>query len=86
MYKGRPVRIRPYLSRETLKARGIWTDVLQTLRSQMPVQNIIASKTFNQLYMEKIRYSMSKSNVNNIYLQMQPYRRCLKEKNQNQGV
>lgn len=86
MYKGRPVRIRPYLSRETLKARRIWTDVLQTLRSQMPAQSIIASKTFNQLYMEKIRYPMSKSNVNYIYLQMQPYRRGLKEKNQSKGV
>jgi hypothetical protein len=30
--------------------------------------------------MEKIRYFMIKSNLNNIYLQIQPYRRGWKEK------
>ena len=31
-YKGRPIRITPYFSPETLKARRVWTDVIQTLR------------------------------------------------------
>ena len=31
-YKGRPIRITPDFSMETLKARRSWTDVLQTLR------------------------------------------------------
>jgi hypothetical protein len=31
-YKGRPIRIIPDFSPETLKARRSWTDVIQTLR------------------------------------------------------
>jgi hypothetical protein len=31
-YKGRPLRITPYFSPETMKARRSWTDVKQTLR------------------------------------------------------
>jgi hypothetical protein len=31
-YKGRPIRITPDLSPETMKARRSWTDVMQTLR------------------------------------------------------
>ena len=31
-YKGRPIRIIPDFSSETMKARRSWTDVIQTLR------------------------------------------------------
>jgi hypothetical protein len=31
-YKGRPIRITPYFSPETMKARTSWTDVIQALR------------------------------------------------------
>jgi hypothetical protein len=31
-YKGRPIRITPDFSRETMKARRAWTEVMQTLR------------------------------------------------------
>ena len=31
-YKGRHIRITPYFSQETMKARRSWTDVIQTLR------------------------------------------------------
>jgi hypothetical protein len=31
-YKGRPIRIIPDFSPETMKARRSWTDVIQTLR------------------------------------------------------
>jgi hypothetical protein len=31
-YKGRSIRITPYFSPETMKARRFWTDVMQTLR------------------------------------------------------
>ena len=31
-YKGRPIRITPDFSTETMKARRSWTDVIQTLR------------------------------------------------------
>jgi hypothetical protein len=30
-YKGRPIRITPDFSPETMKARRVWTDVIQTL-------------------------------------------------------
>ena len=33
-YKGRPIRITPDFSPETMKARRHWTDVIQTLREQ----------------------------------------------------
>jgi hypothetical protein len=31
-YKSRPIRITPYFSPETMKARRFWVDVIQTLR------------------------------------------------------
>ena len=31
-YKGRPIRIIPDFSTETMKARRAWTDIMQTLR------------------------------------------------------
>jgi hypothetical protein len=33
-YKGRPIRITPDFSPETMKARRSWADVIQTLREQ----------------------------------------------------
>ena len=33
-YKGRPIRITPDFSPETIKARRSWTEVIQTLREQ----------------------------------------------------
>jgi hypothetical protein len=33
-YKGRPIRITPDFSPETMKARRSWSDVIQTLREQ----------------------------------------------------
>jgi hypothetical protein len=33
-YKGRPLRITPDYSTDTLKARRSWADVIQTLREQ----------------------------------------------------
>jgi zona occludens toxin (predicted ATPase) len=43
-YKGRPIRITPEFSPETMKARRTWEDVMQT---QMPAQATIPSKTLN---------------------------------------
>jgi hypothetical protein len=38
-YKGRPIRITPDFSSETMKARRSWTDVIQTLREHKCQQN-----------------------------------------------
>jgi hypothetical protein len=46
-YKGRPIRITPDFSPETLKARRSWADVIQTLREHMPGQITIPIKTLN---------------------------------------
>ena len=46
-YKGRPIRITPDFSPESMKARRSWTDVIQTLRTQMPAQATIPRKTLN---------------------------------------
>jgi hypothetical protein len=37
-YKGRPIRIIPDFSTETLKARRTWTDILQPLRKNKTKQ------------------------------------------------
>ena len=42
-YKGRPIRITPHFSPDTMKARRFWTDVIQTL-TQTPAQATIPSK------------------------------------------
>jgi hypothetical protein len=46
-YKGKPIRIAPDFSPETMKARRAWTDVIQ--RTQMPAQATIHSQSFNYL-------------------------------------
>ena len=47
-YKGRPIRITPDFSPETMKTRRSWTDVIQTLkRPQMPAQATKPRKALN---------------------------------------
>jgi hypothetical protein len=43
-YKGRPIRITPDFSPESMKARRCWTDLKRT---PMPTQDTIPSKTLN---------------------------------------
>jgi hypothetical protein len=69
-YKGRPIRIRPDFSPETIKARRSWTDVMRTLRTQMPAQATPHRKTLNYHRWKKTRYSMTKPNLQNIYPQI----------------
>jgi hypothetical protein len=44
-YRGRPIRITPDFSTETMKAKRAWSEVMQT---QLPAQATIPSKTLNQ--------------------------------------
>ena len=47
-YKGRPIRITPDFSPETMKARRCWTEVIHTLRQhKCPAQATVPSKTLN---------------------------------------
>jgi hypothetical protein len=51
IYKGRPIRITPDFSPETMKARRSWTDVIQTLREHKCQPRLLypttTSKTLN---------------------------------------
>jgi hypothetical protein len=47
-YKGRPIRITPDFSAETMKARRSWTDVIRTLREDKCQPRLLyLSKTLN---------------------------------------
>jgi hypothetical protein len=46
-YKGRPTRITPDFSPETLKARRAWTDVIQTLREQKCQPRLLYADKFS---------------------------------------
>ena len=41
-YKGRPIRITPDFSPETMKPRRAWADVMQPKKTQMPTQIAIS--------------------------------------------
>jgi hypothetical protein len=45
--KGRAIRMTPNFSTETIKSRRPRTDVMQTLRTEIPAQATLPSKTFN---------------------------------------
>jgi hypothetical protein len=70
------MKIAHEFSTETLKARRSWTDVLQTLRDQETMDGRVyySQQTTQSPSMKKLRYSMSKPNLNNIFLLMQPHR------------
>ena len=74
-YKGRPIRITPDFSPETMKARRSWADVIQTLREQKCQSRLlIPNKTLNHHRRKKRRYSMTTPNLHNIFPQIQPYK------------
>lgn len=69
--KGRPIRVTPDISVETLKARKAWMDVLQTLkRPQMRAQITIPSKTII-IDGERKLYSMIETKFKQYYPQNQ---------------
>jgi hypothetical protein len=61
-------------STETKSQKGLGRCLPNPKRPQMATQTFISSKTFNH-QMVKTRYFMTKPNLNNIYPQIQPYRR-----------
>jgi hypothetical protein len=69
--KGRPIRITPDFSPETIKARRSWTDVIQTLREHKRQSRL--------LYPTKLPITidgepkMTKANLYNIFPQIVPY-------------
>ena len=64
-YKGRPIRITPDFSTETMKARRSWAGRFHTdpKRTQMPAQATIPSKTLNYQRW-KTKETLSKTELN----------------------
>jgi hypothetical protein len=81
-YKGRPIRITPDFSPETMKARRSWTDVIQTLREHKfqprllyPTKLSITIDGETKVFHYKTKFTH--------YLSMNPaLRRIITEKNQ----
>jgi outer membrane usher protein FimD/PapC len=67
IYKGRPIRSTQDFSTGTLKDRRAWPDVVQTLRTQVPVQASIPCKNSQSSQMEKLKDSRTNTNLNSIY-------------------
>jgi hypothetical protein len=68
-YKGRPIRITPAFSPETMKARRSWTDVIQTLREHKcqllyPAKLSITIDQENKVFHNKTKFTQ--------YLSMNP--------------
>ena len=81
-YKGRPIRIIPDFSTETMKARRSWTDVIQTLREHKcqprllyPVKISITIDGETKVFHDKTKFTH--------YLSTNPaLQRIITEKNQ----
>ena len=63
-YKGRPIRITPDFSTETMKARRAWTDVIQTLREHKcqprllyPAKLSITIDGENKIFHDKTKFT-----------------------------
>ena len=67
IYKGRPIRITPDFSTETLKARKSWTGVIQTIRDYRCQPRLLCQQNSQSPLMGKTRYSMTKPNLNNTF-------------------
>ena len=80
IYKGRPIRITPNLSTDTLKSRRSWTDVIQTHKEHKASPGYYTEQNSQSPQIEKPRYFMAKQNLNCIFPQIQLYRRFQKEK------
>jgi hypothetical protein len=62
-YKGRPIRITPYFSTETMKARRAWSEVMQTVREhkcqprlQYPAKLSINIDGENKIFQDKTKF------------------------------
>ena len=66
-YKGRPIRITPDFSPETVKARRSWTDVIQTLREYKCQPRLLYPAKLS-ISIDGPKYPMTKPNSHNIFL------------------
>ena len=67
-YTGKPIRITPEFSMETMKARRSWIYMLQTMNAR---PDYYTQHSFLSPLKEKTRYFMTKTDLNNMYPQTQ---------------
>jgi hypothetical protein len=84
-YKGRPIRITPNFSTETMKARRTWSEVMQTLRVHKCQSRLLypAKLSINidgetKIFQDKTKFKQ--------YLPIHPYRGSYKEKSNTRKV
>jgi hypothetical protein len=73
-YKGKPIRITPDFSPETMKARRAWTDVLQTLREHKCQTRLLYPVKLSITLGGKRKYSMTEPNSHIIFPRILPYK------------
>jgi hypothetical protein len=73
-YKGRPIRITPDLSTETMKARRSWADVLQTLREHKCQPKLLYPAKLSITIDGETKIFHDKTNLPNIFPQIQPFK------------
>jgi hypothetical protein len=82
-YKGKPIRITPDFSTETLKARRSWTDVIQTLREHKCQPRLLYPAKLSITLDGENKVFHKKKNKFTHYLSMNPaLQRIMTEKNQ----
>jgi hypothetical protein len=74
-YKGRPIRITPDISTETMKARRSWTDVMQTLREHKCQLKLLypAKRAFTTGGETKVFHDKTKFTQFNVLLSVEVY-------------
>ena len=65
-YKGRPIRITPDFSTETVKARRSWTDMIQTLREHKYQPRLVNPAKLSITIGGDIKIFQAKLNLHNI--------------------
>jgi hypothetical protein len=66
-YKGRPIRITPDFSSETMKASKSWTDVIQTLREHKCQHMLLYSTKLSNTIDGETKVFYEKTNSHNIF-------------------
>ena len=73
-YKGRPIRITPHFSPETMKARRSWAELMQTLREHKCQPRILYPAKLSITLDGETKIFHDKPNLHNIFPQTQPYK------------
>jgi hypothetical protein len=73
-YKGRPIRITPNFSPETMKARRSWVDVIQTLREHKRQPRLLYPANLSITINAETKLFHDKTKVHSIFQQILPYK------------